>query len=394
MLGFTNQREVFCLSNSYSIASVDILPCPRDEAARTLLNLFFRVHFIVGMKVNDTLRTFDTLNRHQVAVLWTIRSEGINGRSMRRKYIENVMTGWYDISSSAISKAIRAISKPPLGLITIEEHPQSAREKLVSLTPRGEEFVHAMVQNGSSMCAWFLGNMERWEGEPDVSLYIYSKINALFSELIDAERRERGELMQESVTPDAFLQHPLASQFLDRNYGWSEVPHIPREYAPLMHLNIFFPIHYKAGNRVEQALRSAASLNRQQVIILWTIAAQGIDGEHMSRKMIERTLQNWLEITSSSVSKALRSLMDKPLNLLTITEHPDSGREKIVRLTRNGKATIEEMLANGEHFLQQVIDQLSQEEIDMVVYIFKRTHEIFKKYPGPFRDREPFNMIK
>jgi len=248
--------------------------------------------------VNDTLRTFDTLNRHQVAVLWTIRSEGINGRSMRRKYIENVMTGWYDISSSAISKAIRAIAKPPLGLITIEEHPQSAREKLVSLTPRGEQFVHAMVQNGSSMCAWFLDNMARWDGEPDVSLYIYSKINALFSGLIDAERRERGELMQESVTPDAFLQHPLADKFLDRSYDWSELPHIPREYAPLMQVNIFFPIHYKAGNRVEAALRSAASLNRQQVIILWTIAAQGIDGQQMSRKMIERTLQNWLEITS------------------------------------------------------------------------------------------------
>jgi len=187
-----SQKESKALSKNYTIASVDISPCPRDEAARTLLNLFFRIHFIVGMKVNDTLRTFDTLNRHQVAVLWTIRSEGINGRSMRRKYIENVMTGWYDISSSAISKAIRAIAKPPLGLITIEEHPQSAREKLVSLTPRGEEFVHAMVQNGSSMCAWFLDNMARWDGEPDVSLYIYSKINALFSGLIDAERRERG----------------------------------------------------------------------------------------------------------------------------------------------------------------------------------------------------------
>ena len=394
MFSAKSQKESKALSKNYTIASVDISPCPRDEAARTLLNLFFRIHFIVGMKVNDTLRTFDTLNRHQVAVLWTIRSEGINGRSMRRKYIENVMTGWYDISSSAISKAIRAIAKPPLGLITIEEHPQSAREKLVSLTPRGEEFVHAMVQNGSSMCAWFLDNMARWDGEPDVSLYIYSKINALFSGLIDAERRERGELMQESVTPDAFWQHPLADKFLDRSYDWGELPHIPREYAPLMQLNIFFPIHYKAGNRVEAALRSAASLNRQQVIILWTIAAQGIDGQQMSRKMIERTLQNWLEITSSSVSKAIRSLTDAPLNLLTITEHPDSGREKIVRLTRKGQATIDEMLDNGEHFLQQVIEQLSQEEIDMVVYIFKRTHEIFKKYPGPFRETEPFNMIR
>jgi DNA-binding MarR family transcriptional regulator len=162
-----------------------------------------------------------------------------------------------------------------------------------------------------------------------------------------------------------------------------------------MQLNIFFPIHYKAGNRVEAALRSAASLNRQQVIILWTIAAQGIDGQQMSRKMVERTLQNWLEITSSSVSKAIRSLTDAPLNLLTITEHPDSGREKIVRLTRKGQErSIDEMLTNGETFLSGVIAELSDEEIDMVVYIFKRTHEIFKKYPGPFRETEPFHMIE
>ncbi len=382
------------MSKKYTIASVDIVPCDRNEAASTLLNLFFRIHFVVGMKVNDTLRTFDTLNRHQVAVLWTIRSEGVNGRSMRRKYIENVMTGWYDISSSAISNAIRGIAKPPLGLITIEEHPKSAREKLVTLTARGDEFVHAMVQNGSSMCAWFLDNMSRWDGEPDVSLYIYSKINALFSRVIDAERRDRGELLQESNSPDTFLQHPLAEKFLDRHYGWDQLPHVPREYSALMQLNIFFPIHYKAGNRVEAALRKGASLNRQQVIILWTISAQGVDGEQMSRKMIERTLKNWLEITSSSVSKAVRSLTDAPLNLLTITEHPDSGREKIIKLTRKGKAVVKEMLSNGEVFLEQIIEDLSQEELDMMVYMFKRTHEIFKKYPGPFRNTEPFDMVK
>jgi hypothetical protein len=45
-------------------------------------------------------------------------------------------------------------------------------------------------------------------------------------------------------------------------------------------------------------------------------------------------------------------------------------------------------------FLSGVIAELSDEEIDMVVYIFKRTHEIFKKYPGPFRETEPFHMIE
>ena len=82
------------------------------------------------------------------------------------------MTGWYDISSSAISKAIRAIAKSPLELITIEEHPKSAREKLITLTPRGQKFVHAMVKNGTSMCRWFLDNMSKYEAERDIYLLI------------------------------------------------------------------------------------------------------------------------------------------------------------------------------------------------------------------------------
>ena len=62
-----------------------------------------------------------------------------------------------------------------------------------------------------------------------------------------------------------------------------------------------------------------------------------VDGEKMERKLIEQTLKDWLEITSSSVSKAIRSLTDPPLNILTITENPASGREKIVCLTEEGK---------------------------------------------------------
>ena len=156
------------LEHTEKTPEVMIEHCPRDLAAEKLLDLFFRIHYVVGMKVEDTLRTNDILNRHQVAVLWTIRSEGIEGLSMRRKYIENTMTGWYDISSSAISKAIRAIAKSPLELITIEEHPKSAREKLITLTPRGQKFVHAMVKNGTAMCRWFLDNMSEYDAERDI----------------------------------------------------------------------------------------------------------------------------------------------------------------------------------------------------------------------------------
>ena len=223
---------------------------------------------------------------------------------------------------------------------------------------------NAMVKNGTAMCRWFLDNMSEYDAERDICLYIYSKTNAIFNRMIDQERVELGEMHEDQQKSNQLLQHPLAATFLDKHYNYGEIPRVPREYSALMQLDIFFPIHYKAGNRVEAALRKGASLNRQQVIILWAIAAQGVDGEKMERKLIEQTLKDWLEITSSSVSKAIRSLTDPPLNILTITENPASGREKIVCLTAEGKKVVQDMLSNGRDYLQDVIAELSEEEID------------------------------
>ena len=359
---------------------------PREDAAKKLLYRFYPVHYVVGMKVEDTLRTNDLLNRHQVAVLWIIRSEGEDGVSMRRKNIENALTGWYETSSSAISKAVRALAKPPLSLVTIQEHPQSAREKLVTLTPAGEKFLLQMTNNGVLLCKWYLSSMDRWSTEMDVCLYIFSKVNAIFESLIDEERAERGESLKHHNSNDMMLQHPLAPSFLSRSYTHKDVPRIPREYSALMQLNAFFPIHYTAGNRLEIALRRGANLSRQQVIILWIISAEGSNGLTMPRKAIEHALSDWLEITSSSVSKAIRSLTGDPYNILTIVERPESGREKLVCLTETGKAFTEDMFQNGIQFLHKVIDKLSDDEIDMVLHVFKRTSEIFEGYPGPFRD--------
>tara|TARA_B110000046_G_C13008102_1_gene405326 strand:+ start:1318 stop:2478 length:1161 start_codon:yes stop_codon:yes gene_type:complete len=377
------------MEKSYPVESKTVTPhiehVHRDDAAKKLLDLFYPVHYVVGMKVEDTLRTNDLLNRHQVAVLWIIRSEGENGISMRRKNIENALTGWYETSSSAISKAVRALAKPPLSLVTIQEHPESAREKLVTLTAAGETFLLQMTNNGVLLCNWYLASMGRWTSEMDVCLYIFSKVNAIFESLID---EERGELQKNQNTNEMMLHHPLTSSFLNHSYSLSEIPRIPREYAALMQLNAFFPIHYTAGNRLEIALRRGANLSRQQVIILWIISAEGINGMTMPRKAIEHALRDWLEITSSSVSKAIRSLTVAPYNILTIVERPESGREKLVCLTDEGKIFAQDMFQNGIQFLQKVIEKLSDDEIDMVLHVFERTSEIFKGYPGPFRDEK------
>ena len=357
----------------------------RAEAALRILELLYRVHYVVGMKVQDTLRTDDKLDRHQIAVLWIIRSEGTDGRSIPRKYVEKQLTGWYEISSSAISKAIRALASQEINLLTITEHPSSGREKLIELTPAGVRFVQQMTRNGSAMCEWFLENMDLWEEEVDVCLYIYTKITTVFGKIIDQERLAAGEPIAEAAPQESVLHHPLTSQMLEQSFPWDQLPSVPREYASLMQLNIFFPIHYKAGNKLEQVMRSGTGLSRQQIIILLLMLSEGEGQSKMARKRIETALSSWLEITSSSVSKAIRSLTTPDMALLTINESPESGREKTVQLTAKGGEFIEQLNASGMAYLQALVDELSDDEIAMAAHIFARTDEIFESYPGPFR---------
>lgn len=366
--------------NRNNVKSVD-----RSHAARHLLELLYRLHYVVGMKVQDTLRTSDGLDRHQTAVLWIIRSEGADGRSIPRKYVEKQLTSWYDISSSAISKAIRGLASKDIGFLNITENPSSGREKLIELTPEGVAFMQKMTRNGSAMCEWYLDNMSQWASEVDVCLFIYTKITALFGKMIDAERLAAGEPVAPAAPQESVLHHPLTNVIVDRSYSWDEIPSVPREYAPLMQLNIFFPIHYKAGNKLEQVMRSGTGLSRQQIIILLLMFGEGENQSKMARKRIESALSSWLELTSSSVSKAIRSLTTSEVGLLTIDESPESGREKTVQLTPKGRKFVAKLVNSGVNYLQNLVDQLGDDELDMVVHIFARTNDIFEDYPGPFR---------
>ncbi|TDU31223.1 DNA-binding MarR family transcriptional regulator [Panacagrimonas perspica] len=371
-------------------AQQEIAHVPRAQAARALLDLFYPVHYAVGMKVEDTLRSSAALDRQQAIILWLVRSEGEGGEVMRRKYIEATMTSWYDITGSSISKAIRSLAKPPLRLLTIEEHPDSAREKLIRLTEKGKRFIAQMEENGTALCTWFLGEFSN--RDVDYCLYIYSKVNALFDYLSDQRDADssgaKAERVDKPVSKTTY-QHPLSSTFVETQYSFAEIPKVRPKLGPRMQLDIFFPIHYKAGNRVEGVLRSGIPLSRQQVIILWIIQSEGSKENGMRRKDVEKDLQDWFEISSSSISKAIRSLTRPPLNLLTIEEHPSSGREKLVKLSRKGAIFADRMMANGTQFLEGIVEKLNDDEIDMLMHVFKRTSEIFETYPGPFRSAKP-----
>lgn len=148
------------------------------DAPHELLELFYPIHYTVGMTIEDTLRSGKALNRHQTVIMWLIRSQGVDGKLMRRKFVEKAMMDWFEITSSSVSKALRAMSKPPLGLIQIMEDPDSGREKLIKLTPKGERFMLQMVTNGQALMRWAADYMT--PAEVEMGVHFLSLVARIF----------------------------------------------------------------------------------------------------------------------------------------------------------------------------------------------------------------------
>ena len=50
-----------------------------------------------------------------------------------------------------MTQTLRAMARPPLSLVRLAEAPNSGREQIVSLTPRGRRRVEKMVENGQEL---------------------------------------------------------------------------------------------------------------------------------------------------------------------------------------------------------------------------------------------------
>jgi len=129
-------------------------------------------------------------------------------------------------------------------------------------------------------------------------------------------------------------------------------------------LTYYYPIHYKAGIKVEDALRGG-ELGRHQVAILWLIhnegqGGKGKGGREMRRKDIEKSLKGWFEISGAAITKAIRGMAAPPLELVRQEEDPTSGREKTVRLTPKGERYLDDMIDRGTRFIELIVERLSE----------------------------------
>lgn len=149
-------------------------------AAISFLDLFYPTHYLVGIQIEDAMRS-GVLTRQQACILWLIRTEGEDGRHMRRKDVERALAAWYEVTSSAVSKSIRALTKPPLDLIVMKEDPDNGREKLVSLTPRGQTFVENMIRNGAAFIDTLVEHLT--QDEIKQGIHFLSRVEEIHHEL-------------------------------------------------------------------------------------------------------------------------------------------------------------------------------------------------------------------
>jgi DNA-binding MarR family transcriptional regulator len=148
-----------------------------------------------------------------------------------------------------------------------------------------------------------------------------------------------------------------------------------------MFLDYFYPIHFSIGMKIEAGLMECGRLDRHQTVIMWILRSesQRRDVSVISRKDIVKMMTNWYDITSSSVSKALRALAKEPLSYITILEDPNSGREKLIEMTPAGKQHCDEMIASACDVIKRITANFSDDENKMGVYMFMRMDEEFSK---------------
>jgi DNA-binding MarR family transcriptional regulator len=149
----------------------------------------------------------------------------------------------------------------------------------------------------------------------------------------------------------------------------------PRDLSPTLFLDLFYPFHYRVGFTIEQALRGN-QLSQHQTIILWIIHSEGEQGTLIPRKKIEARMTSWFDITSSAISKALRSLARADMPCLEITEDPHSARERLVALTPAGQQLVEQMMARSERLIARIVEHLDDKEIRAGLHFLERVSEI------------------
>jgi DNA-binding MarR family transcriptional regulator len=138
-----------------------------ESNAAELLEILYFVHDKGISAIGATMR--GQLTRTQASILWLIRSEGGNSRSMLRKDVAKRLHNWFDLGSPAITTALQALAEPPLRLVRLIGNANSGREKKVILTAKGERFVTSMTERGQRLVRDLMTELEKSLTEEEIA---------------------------------------------------------------------------------------------------------------------------------------------------------------------------------------------------------------------------------
>ncbi|MDB5577817.1 MAG: hypothetical protein JWR80_2993 [Bradyrhizobium sp.] len=134
-------------------------------------------------------------------------------------------------------------------------------------------------------------------------------------------------------------------------------------------LSFYYPMHYRIGMDLETTM-GQRRISRKQVAILWLIHSRaGADG-WLKRKAVEDRLASWFEASNSTISNLLRDLARPSLALVEQIENPESGREKLVRLTDKGEEFVAGMIEASVQYLSQHLTHLGDEQLKWGLQFF------------------------
>ncbi|THD03661.1 hypothetical protein B1810_08950 [Panacagrimonas perspica] len=156
------------------------------------------MHYKIGIGIEDALRG-GRLSRHQVAILWLIRSAGEGGRTIPRKEIERSITRWFELRNSAISKTLRGMAREPLSLLEIREHPLSGREREVILTAKGAREIERMVDEGRRFIQTMVNHLSGTEATDGV--HFLTRVSSVIDVVQPATKVSAGPPRRKAAKP-------------------------------------------------------------------------------------------------------------------------------------------------------------------------------------------------
>ncbi|MDB5577827.1 MAG: hypothetical protein JWR80_3003 [Bradyrhizobium sp.] len=142
-------------------------------------------------------------------------------------------------------------------------------------------------------------------------------------------------------------------------------------------LAYFYPVHYRMGMEMEQAM-SLGRVDRKQAAMLWLIHSRTTGGGWLRRKEVEAELLGWFDISNSKISRIMGDLSRGPMKLIESAETPDSGREKMLRLTSEGQTFVEDMIDAAVELLKTKMGDVSLDEQRFGLAFFERAFRYFR----------------